>query len=86
MLSNRYRASPTPALAAAGRGGHFRDWWEAYQRTYVERDLPTMGVSADPIVMRKLLTMLAHAQGGLANLSQFAAALGLSQQIGRAHV
>ena len=67
------------ALAAAGRGGHFRDWWEAYLRTYVERDLPTMGVSADPIVMRKLLTMLAHAQGGLANLSQFAAALGLSQ-------
>ena len=67
------------ALAAAGRGGHFRDWWEAYLRTYVERDLPTMGVSADPIVMRKLLTMLAHAQGALANLSQFAAALGLSQ-------
>ena len=29
--------------------------------------------------MRKLLTMLAHAQGGLANLSRFAAALGLSQ-------
>ena len=67
------------ALGAAGRGGHFRDWWEAYLRTYVERDLPTMGVSADPIVMRKLLTMLAHAQGGLANLSQFAGALGLSQ-------
>lgn len=60
-------------------GWHFRDWWEAYLRTYVERDLPAMGVSADPILMRKLLTMLAHAQGGLANLSQFAAALGLSQ-------
>ena len=67
------------ALGAAGRGGHFRDWWAAYLRTYVERDLPAMGVSADPIQMRKLLTMLAHAQGGLANLSQFAAALGLSQ-------
>lgn len=67
------------ALGAAGRGGHFRDWWEAYLRTYVERDLPALGVSADPLVMRKLLTMLAHAQGGLANLSQFAAALGLSQ-------
>lgn len=32
------------ALAAAGRGGHFRDWWEAYLRTYVERDLPTLDV------------------------------------------
>lgn len=67
------------ALGAAGRGGHFRDWWEAYLRTYVARDLPALGVGADPILMRKLLTMLAHVQGGLANLSQFAAALGLSQ-------
>ena len=67
------------ALAAAGRGGHFRDWWEAYLRTYVERDLPAMGIGADPILLRRLLTMLAHAQGGLANLSQFAASLGYSQ-------
>jgi DNA-binding IclR family transcriptional regulator len=29
--------------------------------------------------MRKLLTMLAHAQGGMANFSQLASALGLSQ-------
>jgi predicted AAA+ superfamily ATPase len=67
------------ALNAATRSGTFRDWWEAYLRTYVERDLPAMGVGADPIVMRKLLTMLAHAQGGMANLSQFAGALGCSQ-------
>lgn len=67
------------ALAAAGRGGHFRDWWESYVRTYVERDLAAMGVGADPVQMRRLLTLLAHAQGGLANYSQWAAALGLSQ-------
>lgn len=67
------------ALGAGQRGGSFRDWWEAYLRTYVERDLPVMGVGADPIQMRKLLTMLAHAQGGMANYSQFASALGLSQ-------
>ncbi len=67
------------ALGAAQRGGNFRDWWEAYLRTYVERDLAAMGVGADPIQMRKLLTMLAHAQGGMSNHSQMAAALGLSQ-------
>lgn len=67
------------ALGAARRGGNFRDWWEAYLRTYVERDLTVMGVGADPIQMRKLLTMLAHAQGGLSNHSQMASALGLSQ-------
>ena len=67
------------ALGAAALGGTFRDWWEAYLRTYAERDLPAMGVTADPLLIRKLLTMLAHAQGGLANLSQFAASLGQSQ-------
>jgi hypothetical protein len=67
------------ALGASDRAGSFRDWWEAYLRTYVERDLPAMGLGADPIMMRKLLTMLAHAQGGMANLSQFAGALGISQ-------
>ena len=67
------------ALNAEQRGGHFRDWWEAYLRTYVERDLPALNINADPIVMRKLLTMLAHAQGGISNLSQLAASLGLSQ-------
>lgn len=67
------------ALGAARRGANFRDWWEAYLRTYVERDLAVMGVGADPIQMRKLLTMLAHAQGGLSNHSQMASALGLSQ-------
>ena len=67
------------ALGAARRGGNFRDWWESYLRTYVERDLHVMGVGADPIQLRKLLTMLAHAQGGLSNHSQMASALGLSQ-------
>ncbi len=67
------------ALLAKERGGHFRDWWEAYLRTYIERDLPSLGLSADPILMRRLLTMLAHAQGSIANLSQLAASLGCSQ-------
>jgi len=67
------------AFGAGKRGGDFRDWWEAYLRTYVERDLPALGVSADALLMRRLMIMLAHAQGGMANLSQFAGALGVSQ-------
>src|SRR5207247_123147 len=40
--------------------GPFREWWEAYLRTYVERDLPHLGVTADPLLLRRILTMLAH--------------------------
>lgn len=58
--------------------GSFRDWWEAYLRAYLERDLPWLGVAADPLFLRRLLTMLAHAQGGLLNASSLGASLGVS--------
>jgi predicted AAA+ superfamily ATPase len=59
------------------RGDHTA-WWNAYLRSVLERDLPQYGVRADPIFMRRLLTMIAHAQGGIANASQLGAALGVS--------
>jgi predicted AAA+ superfamily ATPase len=58
--------------------GNFRDWWEAYLRTFLERDLPQLGVRADPLFLRRLLTMLAHAQGGMLNASALGASLGVS--------
>lgn len=66
------------ALQAAKRGGSFRDWWEGYLRTYVERDLPSMGIRAEPLLLRRLLTMLAHQQGGMLNYEQLAGSLGVS--------
>jgi predicted AAA+ superfamily ATPase len=59
-------------------GGDFREWWEAYLRTLLERDLPQYGVSADPLFMRRLLTMLAHQHAGLFNASALGASLGVS--------
>ena len=58
--------------------GDFREWWEAYLRLFLERDLPQYGVSADPVLGRRLLTMLAHTQGGILNASQLGASLGVS--------
>ena len=66
------------AFQATKRGGSFRDWWEGYLRTYVERDLPSMGVVAQPLLLRRLLTMLAHQQGGMLNYEQLAGSLGVS--------
>jgi hypothetical protein len=34
----------------------FRDWWEAYFRTCLERDLPQLSVQADPLFLRRVLT------------------------------
>jgi hypothetical protein len=58
--------------------GDFRTWWEAYLRTVLERDLPQYGVRADPLFLRRLLTMLAHLHGGLLNTSNLGASLGVS--------
>jgi predicted AAA+ superfamily ATPase len=58
--------------------GDFREWQEAYLRTYVERDLPQLGIDAEPLFTRRLLTMLAHQQGGLLNVAALANALGVS--------
>ena len=64
--------------------GEFRDWHESYLRTYVERDLPMLGIETDPVFARRLLTMLAHQQGGLLNVSSLSGALGVSTtKVGR---
>ena len=61
--------------------GDFREWWEAYLRLYVERDLPMLGLETRPLLLRRLLSMLAHAQGGLANASRLGASLGVSHNL-----
>ena len=58
--------------------GDARAWWESYLRMVLERDLPQYGVRADPIFMRRLLTMLAHQHGGLLNASALGGSLGVS--------
>ena len=58
--------------------GDFRAWWEYYLRLLLERDLPQYGVRADPLLMRRLLTMLAHQHGNLLNASSLGASLGVT--------
>lgn len=67
------------------RGDH-RDWWQAFLRMVLERDLPQYGVAADPVFMRRLLTMLAHQHGGQFNASALAGSLGVSYHTVERHV
>ncbi len=52
--------------------GNFREWWATYIDTFVERDLARFGLQTDPFLLRRLLTLLAHQQGGLLNHSDLA--------------
>jgi uncharacterized protein len=46
-------------------------------QTYLERELPILGLSASPILLKNLLRMIAHAQGQIVNYSEFAKSLGI---------
>ena len=55
-----------------------RDWFESFVATYLQRDLPQLGLTAAPDMIRRLLTMLASQQGGLLNYANIANSLGLA--------
>ena len=54
------------------------DWYAAYLRTSLEQDIPQLGFRVSSLRMRNLLTMVAHGQGSLCNLSELGGALGLN--------
>lgn len=67
---------PDAYLAPSVR--RLRDWFESFVATYLQRDLPRLGLPASPDLVRRLLTMLANQQGGLMNYSSIANALDIS--------
>lgn len=54
-------------------------WLNDFLMSYLERDLPQLGLSISPLLMRRLLMMLASIQGGILNYSTLANSLGVSQ-------
>ncbi|MFN0214512.1 MAG: ATP-binding protein [Saprospiraceae bacterium] len=53
-------------------------WRQNFIQTYLERDLPLLGLRADPIVVGKLWTMVAHNHAQLLNIEAISNSLGLS--------
>jgi predicted AAA+ superfamily ATPase len=59
-------------------------WREDFMRTYVERDIPALGLRIPAESLWRFWTMLAHSQGGLLNAAKLASGLGISgQTVGR---
>lgn len=53
-------------------------WRREFLRSYTERDLPMLGISADPKLTRTFLSMIAHYHGQVWNSQTFASSLGVS--------
>jgi len=54
------------------------EWRKNYIQTFLERDIPNLGVNIPSITLRRLWQMLAHSNGGLLNKSKLGSALGVS--------
>jgi len=48
-----------------------------FVQTYLERELPILGLSASPVLLKNLLRMIAHSQGQILNYSDFSKSLGI---------
>lgn len=53
-------------------------WREAFITSYVERELPLLGLSANATVVNRLWTLLAHTSGEVVNYNKLSASLNLT--------
>lgn len=61
-------------------------WREGFIRTFLERDVPQLGISIPAAAMRRFWTMLAHFHGQTWNASELARAMGLSDKTVRSYL
>ncbi|MBP7049672.1 MAG: ATP-binding protein [Phycisphaerae bacterium] len=61
-------------------------WREGFIRTFLQRDIPQLGIRIGAAAMRRFWTMLAHYHGQIWNASQIAIALGLSDKTIRSYL
>ena len=61
-------------------------WREGFIRTFLERDLPQLGISIPAVAMRRFWSMLAHYHGQTWNASELSRAMGLSDKTVRSYL
>ncbi|MCI0408590.1 MAG: ATP-binding protein, partial [Acidobacteria bacterium] len=61
-------------------------WRESFLRTFLERDVPQLGITIPAPAMRRFWTMLAHNHGQTWNASKLARSMGLSDKTVRSYL
>ena len=75
---------PRSFLAASDRDAF--DWLANFARTYLEHDLPQLGLSLPPLLLNRFWTMVAHYHGQTWNSSEVGRSLGISDQTTRRYL
>ena len=61
-------------------------WREGFIRTFLERDIPSLGITIPATAMRRFWTMLAHYHGQTWNGSEIGRAMGISDKTARSYL
>ena len=61
-------------------------WREGFIRTFLERDIPQLGITIAAETLRRFWTMVAHYHGQVWNASEFARALGTAENTARRYL
>jgi predicted AAA+ superfamily ATPase len=61
-------------------------WREGFIRTFLERDIPHLGISIPPAAMRRFWIMLAHYHGQTWNASELGRSMGVSDKTVRSYL
>ena len=61
-------------------------WREAFIRTFLERDIPQLGITIPAETLRRFWTMVAHFHGQVWNAAQFARSISASENTARSYL
>ena len=63
-----------------------RQWHDDFRRTFLERDIPQLGIQVPATTLGRFWTMVAHFHGQVLNLAELARALGSSEPSARRYL
>ena len=77
-VSRRWLRGGFPSAFLAPANGRAFLWLDSFARTFLERDLPELGIRVPAPAMRRFWTMLAHWHGQIWKSSEFARSFGVA--------
>jgi hypothetical protein len=75
-----------PRAYLARTDAHSVEWRREFVRTFLERDLPALGIRVQSTTLRRFWTMLAHYHGQVWNASEFGRAFGVADTTARGYL
>lgn len=72
-----------PRAYLARSDAHSNEWRQGFVRTFLERDVPELGIRVQSATLRRFWSMLAHYHGQVWNASEFGRAFGVADTSAR---